>query len=280
MHTYVHMQNHSFDIRYEKPRTLMVFIHGVFKGEGRALADMASWAGNAASAYGSQSETGSPSGEPTENWPAALTTNLKFHETYHFSSWSWSDMCVACGAGKYSAASGATAESTCSTCPADSSSPAGSDAASDCICNAGFTSDGAGACQACVAGTYKAGSGNEACTSCGAGTFSSAVNGSTLCMDCPRHATSLAGSGYLVDCSCLPGYSGSAEEGCFPCARDTYKFSSGSSSCFSCPSKSHALPGSTSCECKAGYKRRDHTQIHHGCLLRTPSGSTDRTGFR
>jgi hypothetical protein len=36
---------------------------------------------------------------------------------------------TSCGADKKSAASGATAESTCSTCPADSSSPAGNDAA-------------------------------------------------------------------------------------------------------------------------------------------------------
>ena len=54
--------------------------------------------------------------------------------------------CTDCGAGKYSAASGATAESTCSACTANSDAPAGSDAASDCICNAGFTSDGAGGC--------------------------------------------------------------------------------------------------------------------------------------
>ena len=43
-----------------------------------------------------------------------------------------------------------------------------------CVCNAGFTSDGAEGCQACAAGTYKAGSGNEACTDCGAGKYSNA----------------------------------------------------------------------------------------------------------
>ena len=58
---------------------------------------------------------------------------------------SGNEACTDCGAGKYSAASGATAESTCSACTSDSDAPAGSDAASDCICNAGFTSDGAGA---------------------------------------------------------------------------------------------------------------------------------------
>jgi hypothetical protein len=59
---------------------------------------------------------------------------------------SGNEACTDCGAGKYSAASGATAESTCSACTSNSDAPAGSDDASDCICNAGFTSDGAGGC--------------------------------------------------------------------------------------------------------------------------------------
>ena len=54
--------------------------------------------------------------------------------------------CTDCAAGKFSDASGATSESSCTACPADSTAPAGSGAASACICNAGFTSDGSGGC--------------------------------------------------------------------------------------------------------------------------------------
>ena len=53
---------------------------------------------------------------------------------------------------------------------AGSSSPAGSDAASDCACDAGFTGPNGGTCTACPAGTYKAASGAGSCSSCPSGT--------------------------------------------------------------------------------------------------------------
>ena len=108
--------------------------------------------------------------------------------------------CADCGAGKYSTASGATAEGTCSACTANSHAPVGSDAASDCVCNSGYASDGAGVCVACGAGTFKAENGNEACTDCGAGTYSTSNH--TECSACTEHSSSPQKSNSQVNCTC------------------------------------------------------------------------------
>ena len=49
------------------------------------------------------------------------------------------------------------------------SSLAGSDAASDCVCNAGFGGPNGGPCLACEAGKFKATAGAGACGNCSAG---------------------------------------------------------------------------------------------------------------
>ena len=71
-----------------------------------------------------------------------------------------SSTCSSCPSGKYSAASGASTSSDCSTCPSGSSSPSGSDSASDCTCNSGLSGPNGGPCTSCVAGKYKSSSGN------------------------------------------------------------------------------------------------------------------------
>ena len=60
IHAYIHTQNHSFAIRFEKPRTVMVFIDGVFKGESRSLADITKWAGNAAGGWATADQLRNP----------------------------------------------------------------------------------------------------------------------------------------------------------------------------------------------------------------------------
>ena len=136
-------------------------------------------------------------------------------------------MCSSCPVGKYSNVTGATTESTCLACHASSDAPAGSDDASDCICNAGFTSEGNRGCAACAAGTYKGGSGNEACTDCGAGKYSTA-SGAT------------------------------AESTCSACGAGKYSTASGAtaeSTCSACHANSEAPAGSddtSDCICNAG----------------------------
>ena len=68
-------------------------------------------------------------------------------------------VCTNCVSGKYSTTSGATSSSTCGSCPANSNSPVGSNAQSDCTCNRGSSGPNGGPCTSCVAGTYKSSSG-------------------------------------------------------------------------------------------------------------------------
>ena len=97
-----------------------------------------------------------------------------------------------CAGGRYGSATGQTA-STCSgqctagyycpegstsatqnACATNSSSPAGSDAISDCSCNAGYSGNAGtsgGTCTACAKGTYKSSAGNTTCTSAGSGYY-------------------------------------------------------------------------------------------------------------
>jgi hypothetical protein len=77
-----------------------------------------------------------------------------------------SDVCADCGAGKYSTTTGATAASTCQSCPSNSQSTTGSDAATDCVCVAGFSGPDGGTCTACLAGKYKTAAGSAACADC------------------------------------------------------------------------------------------------------------------
>ena len=65
--------------------------------------------------------------------------------------------CAPCTRGKFKDAPGSSA---CEMCPASSSSPPGSDDASDCSCNAGFTGL-PGACVSCAAGTFKPANGSQ-----------------------------------------------------------------------------------------------------------------------
>ena len=59
-----------------------------------------------------------------------------------------SAICTDCGVGTYSTAGGASASSTCSACPSNSSSPAGSAALTSCACNAGSSGPAGGPCTA------------------------------------------------------------------------------------------------------------------------------------
>jgi hypothetical protein len=112
--------------------------------------------------------------------------------------------CADCGAGTYSAATGATVASTCQSCPSNSQSATGSDAATDCVCVAGFSGPDGGTCTACLAGKYKTTTGSVACTDCGAGKYSTASGASvaSTCMDCGAGKYSTA-TGASVASTCL-----------------------------------------------------------------------------
>ena len=169
--------------------------------------------------------------------------------------------CADCGAGKYSAATGATAAGTCQACPGGGLSPAGSDALGDCVaavCAAGSTGPDGGPCTACAAGKFKADTGAGTCTACGAGNYSAAVGATaaSTCLACPASSLSPSGSGVSTNCVCIAGFSGPDGGACTACAAGKYKPAAGSAPCTDCLANSyHALTGRTAasaCQCNAG----------------------------
>jgi hypothetical protein len=84
-------------------------------------------------------------------------------------------VCSNCAPGTYQSEAGST---SCTACPGlpHASSPVESDAASDCICNAGYAGQADVAqCTACLPGKYKDAVGNSGCADCPANTYSEAV---------------------------------------------------------------------------------------------------------
>ena len=147
--------------------------------------------------------------------------------------------CAACAAGKYKAATGSEA---CSSCPENSHSPTGSDVITDCQCNMGYNGPNGGTCSACGAGKYKDAVGSASCTTC------------------PSHTHSPAASGARPDCVCNAGYTGPNGGSCSACAAGKYKAATGNAACSSCPGNSHSPGGSDAandCQCNVGYSGPD-----------------------
>ena len=60
---------------------------------------------------------------------------------------------------------------TCSECPSNPYSPAGSVSIINCICNAGYSGANGGECVACALGLFKEFQGDQECTPCAPGSF-------------------------------------------------------------------------------------------------------------
>ncbi|KAJ1465571.1 hypothetical protein T484DRAFT_1647989, partial [Baffinella frigidus] len=178
--------------------------------------------------------------------------------------------CTSCGINTYSCHWGGMHPAACQQCSANSASPAGSGAITDCTCNTGYTGADGGSCSVCLAGTYKTGTGSAACTSCGVNTYSTAVDGTVCkgcpvgtykvntgtgectecsantfsatvgaslentCIGCPTGSSSVARSGVRTNCVCDAGYTGAAGTDCSPCDQGTWKGSTGSGACTLC----------------------------------------------
>jgi len=84
--------------------------------------------------------------------------------------------CTACWVSMYK---NTTGSATCTTCPGNSSSAAGSTDLNSCVCNVGYTSVSSSPCLPYVAGTYTTSTGNSTCTVCPVGS-SSAVTSTAL----------------------------------------------------------------------------------------------------
>ena len=179
-----------------------------------------------------------------------------------------SNTCVQCTAGTYSP--DPSESSSCLSCPANSTSLAGS---TFCSCDEGtFMNSTADQCLACpekstskkgstfcscVAGTYLYTSGEEiSCVQCPGGKISK--EGSTApadCVDCPS-GTAPINNGQA--CSCDEGYGwewsndGEEEIGyCKPCLANFYK-SKTNGTCAACPKLATSTPLSGECQCPSG----------------------------
>eukprot|EP00439_Symbiodinium_sp_Y106_P035489 s3907_g4.t1 len=163
----------------------------------------------------------------------------------------------------------------------------------DCQCSPGYGFDSAaGSCEACAEGEYKATVGDALCTKCpqwmstantGATTESSCqcqsgrYESEGLCLECPRNhfcpggteklqcpansatITDNVGGSSIVDCICMPGYSGGrAADGphCIACGRGFFKPNIGNEDCNQrCPANADSKPGAANrshCFCTAG----------------------------
>jgi hypothetical protein len=171
-----------------------------------------------------------------------------------------SDACTQCAVGKYVGSLGATYDQ-CVLCPRNSTSPAGSDVISNCICDAGTTGIAhTGSCLPCEAGKFKAAAGSAACALCSAGTYSTA--GLSACTQCPTGGTSLEGSREVADCKCNLGYTGPPGQACVACQAGKYKDVTGTASCSACPintTSADASSARTHCICIAGHMGNDGT---------------------
>jgi len=114
-----------------------------------------------------------------------------------------------------------------------------------------------------------------------------------LCRDCPRNSTSLPFSTSLLNCTCVPGFTGPNGGNCTACPAGTYKNSTGEADCVicprdsystvaqavcsSCPANSYSPNGSLtvlSCSCGRGYSGPDGGP----CLACTPGSYKDVNG--
>jgi len=127
---------------------------------------------------------------------------------------------------------------SCTSCPANSLSPASSMAITACICNAGSNGPNGGTCTQCSSGTYKTDTGNSGC------------------LGCPTNSLSPAGSTAAGACICNAGWNSPNGGSCVLCTGGTYKGSTGNTGCVGCPANSLSPAGSTvitACVCNTGW---------------------------
>ena len=207
--------------------------------------------------------------------------------------------CVQCDGGTWSG----DGDATCTTCPSQTSSAAGSNKKTDCKCLAGYGAKSEGqVCSICLEGEYKAvgvgmcsmcpgGTSNnnrgstsaDACGRCIGGTWSG--DGAATCTTCPSHTTSDDDSDELIDCKCLAGYTAASDgQECSTCRKGEYKTETGAFACSRCQGgTSNDDTGSTSVdacvECGANAWSGDGAATCTTCPSQTSSvsGSNEKT---
>ncbi len=141
-------------------------------------------------------------------------------------------ICSVCTDNYYCSGSGAPM----AQCQAHASSPPQSVASSSCRCNLGYTANNS-QCSLCSGINY-----------CSLGAMGT----------CPQFATTAQSGAFdILNCSCVPGYTGANGGACTPCSIGSFKNSTGPDNCTICPpgyaSSVLALNSSLGCiQCAAG----------------------------
>jgi hypothetical protein len=168
--------------------------------------------------------------------------------------------CTVCVDGTYKLATGASACLDCTSgswctggiknsCNANSNSSTSSSAATDCICDVGYTGSDGGTCALCAAGTYKPNAGSASCTTCPEDSF---CPGDGSITPCNAYEISPTGSSSQSQCTCIDGRYANAGT-CDLCAAGSF-CAGGMSSV--CPANADSSGGSvydTDCTCIGGY---------------------------
>ena len=141
--------------------------------------------------------------------------------------------CISCAPGTYKNATGSDA---CTSCPAHTTSPNSSSVVTACVCNPGFYGPNGITCTPCHTAMYKSTTGSALCTSCPS-------NSGASCSACTA----------LGSCTCNIGFSGPDGFVCTSCMAGTYKNTTGSTSCTSCPANANSQMSSSDCTCNIGF---------------------------
>jgi Tyrosine-protein kinase ephrin type A/B receptor-like len=138
--------------------------------------------------------------------------------------------CTECEAGTYKTVIGAV---MCQTCPTGTSSVMGSDALTECICQAGYAAAEDGVvCNSCTAGLVKASTGVGQCTSC------------------PARMTSVEPGIECIPQICTDGTQFNTDDVCANCPVNTYCIDGNQTAC---PVNKESDSGSAACSCIPGY---------------------------
>ena len=153
--------------------------------------------------------------------------------------------CTECIPGTYSSLPGS---SVCHSCPAYSTSPAGSVSVAACSCDAGSSGPDDGVCTQCIAGKYKEFIGASSCLPCAQGKYSTLVGATdrSTCTSCVSGKFNTEeGSTTCTQCSAGKFY---YELACFDCSSGTYS-NDDVIGCESCPAYSDTggQVGATEC---------------------------------
>jgi hypothetical protein len=191
--------------------------------------------------------------------------------------------CGRCAAGKYK---NTTGSALCTSCLSNSYSVS---ASTTCTCNAGFSGPNGGACTQCVAGKYKSAPGSAACIACPVALRPGwkhmyelcdwkvqKRDWNAACMNCPANANSLTSSSVITACVCNAGFYGRNGTACTACGTATYKNTTGTALCLSCPPNSgascSACNTSRSCICNTGFYGNSDS-----CINQTQTSTRTKT---